>query len=237
MVDTPKEDNGNNQKDPVEDTPPETRPKCRRQRRRPKSRRGKDSNTGTRENNTPDKAEDKEDPVEPTSEQDDREDGQASPDEQAINEDLEDSNYLPPSEDEVSLGSKDFIVPEEPVEQERFKRRLIATARSLKKKQQQLQADQDLLNDRWTDVLAAEEYGLERPIKSYPKRKLLPQFNDEALEPMPPTRDAADRPPRARDKAATQAEYQPILPRRKSRDTTARGHTYDLRQDLDNRAG
>ena len=66
----------------------------------------------------------------------------------------------------MSLGNEDFIVPEEPLEQERFKRRLIATARSLKTKQQQLQADQDLLNDRWTNVLAAEEYGLERPLKS-----------------------------------------------------------------------
>ena len=69
----------------------------------------------------------------------------------------------------MSLGNEDFIVPEEPLEQERFKRRLIATARSLKKKQQQLQADHDLLNDRWIDVLAAEEYGLNRPAKSYPK--------------------------------------------------------------------
>ena len=82
----------------------------------------------------------------------------------------------------MSLGDEDFIVPEEPLEKERFKRRLIANARSLKKKQQQLQADQDLLNDRWTNVLAAEEYGLRRPTKSYPKRKLLPQFDDEALE-------------------------------------------------------
>ena len=62
-----------------------------------------------------------------------RENGQVSPDEQAINEDSEDSNYLPLSEDEVSLGNEDFIMPEEPLEQERFKRRLIATARSLKK--------------------------------------------------------------------------------------------------------
>ena len=45
-----------------------------------------------------------------------------------------DSNYLPPSEDEASLGDEDFIVPEEPLEQERFKQRLIATARNLKKK-------------------------------------------------------------------------------------------------------
>ena len=86
-------------------------------------------------------------------------------------------------------------MPEEPLEQERFKRRLIATARSLKKKQQQLQADQDLLVDRWIDILAAEEHGLRRPAKSYPKRRLLPQFDDEALEPIPSSHNAADRPP------------------------------------------
>ena len=137
----------------------------------------------------------------------------------------------------MSLGDEDFIVPEEPLEQEHFKRRLIAIARSLKKKQQQLQADQDLLNDRWTNVLAAEEYGLERPTKSYPKRKLLPQFDDEALEPIPSARNAADRPPQGWDKTSTQAEHQPILPRCKDRDVTARGYTYDLRQDLDSRAG
>ena len=72
---------------------------------------------------------------------------------------------------------------EEPLEQECFKRLLITTARSLKKKQQQLQVDQDLLNERWTNVLAAEEYSLERPTKSYPKCKLVPQFDDEAPEP------------------------------------------------------
>ena len=71
-----------------------------------------------------------------------------------MNEDSEDSNYLPLSKDEVSLGDEEFTVPEDPVEQECFKRRLIATAKSLKKKQQQLQADQDLLTDRWTKVLA-----------------------------------------------------------------------------------
>ena len=52
---------------------------------------------------------------------------------------------MPLFEDVVSLGDEEFIVHEDPVEQERFKRRLIATAKSLKKKQQQLQADQDLL--------------------------------------------------------------------------------------------
>ena len=49
-----------------------------------------------------------------------------------MHEDSEDGSYLPLSEDEVSLGTDDFIVPEEPLEQERFERQLIATARSLK---------------------------------------------------------------------------------------------------------
>ena len=93
---------------------------------------------------------------------------------------------MPPSEDEISLGDDEFGVPEDPMEQELFKRRLIATARSLKKKQQQLQAEQDLLVDRWTDVLAAEEYGLKRTAKSYLKQRLLPRFDKEAPEPMPP---------------------------------------------------
>ena len=95
----------------------------------------------------------------------------------------------------MSLGNEDFIMPEEPLEQERFKRRLIATARSLKKKQQQLQADQGLLTNKWTEVLAAEEYGLER--------------------------HTADRPPRARDKTAYQLEYQPAPLRQY---TTGRGN-------------
>ena len=80
MVDTPKENNGDNEKDPVEDKPPEIQPKRRRQWRRSKSCRGKASDTGTRENNTLDDAKDNEDPVEATSEQDEREDGQVSPD-------------------------------------------------------------------------------------------------------------------------------------------------------------
>ena len=79
---------------------------------------------------------------------------------------------MPLSGDKVSLGDEEFVVPKDPVEQERFKRRLIATARSLKKKQQQLQADQDLLNGRWTDVLVAEEYGLE-PNKKLPEAQIV----------------------------------------------------------------
>ena len=76
----------------------------------------KNSDTGTRENSTPDDAEDNEDPTKPSFEQAEREDGRASPDEQAVNDDSKDCNYMPLSEDEASLGDKDFIVPEEPVE-------------------------------------------------------------------------------------------------------------------------
>ena len=144
---------------------------------------------------------------------------------------------MPLSEDEVSLGDEEFIVPEDPVEQERFKRRLIATAKSLKKKQQQLQADQDLLTDRWTEVLAAEEYGLERPSKSYPKRRLLPQLEEEALKPMLPAHDAADRPPRGRDKATYKSEVQTAPHRQSNSNTKARGYTKDLRDVLENKAG
>ena len=43
---------------------------------------------------------------------------------------------MPLSQDEESLGDEEFIMPEDHVEQERFKRRLMATTNSLKKKQQ-----------------------------------------------------------------------------------------------------
>ena len=41
---------------------------------------------------------------------------------------------MPPSEDEASLDDDEFVMPEDLVEQEHFKRRLMATASSLKKK-------------------------------------------------------------------------------------------------------
>ena len=105
MVDTPKENNGDGA-NPIEDKPPEIQPKRQHQRRRSKPCRSENSNTITEEDNTPDGAENNEDPVEPTSEQEEREDGRVSPGEQAMNEDSEDSNYLPLSEDEVSLGDE-----------------------------------------------------------------------------------------------------------------------------------
>ena len=141
------------------------------------------------------------------------------------------------SKDEASLDDEEFIVPEDPVEQERFKRRLIATAKRLKKKQQQLQADQDLLTDRWIEVLAAEEYGLVRPSKSYPKHRLLPQLEEEALKPTLPVHDAADRPPRGRDKAAYQPKVQPAPRRQTSKNTKAWGSTHDQQDKLESKEG
>ena len=126
MVDTPKKDSDDGSKDPIEDKPVEVPPKRRCQQHRSKSRREKESNTGTGENNTPDNVEDFDHPVKPAFEQDEWEEGQVNPDEPVEHEDSEDNNYLPVSEDDVSLGNKDFIMPEEPLEQERFKRQLIA---------------------------------------------------------------------------------------------------------------
>ena len=120
MVDAPKDNSGDDKEKPVEDDPPKTQPKRRHQRRRSKSRRSKDSSTDTGEDNTPEGAEDNEDPVGTTNEQDEWEGGHVSSGKQAMHEDLEDSKYLPLSEDEASLGTKDFIMPEEPLEQERF---------------------------------------------------------------------------------------------------------------------
>ena len=63
-----------------------------------------------------------------------QEDGEASPHEKAADREVEDDNYMPPSEDEASLDDDEFVMPEDPVEQEHFKCRLMATASSLKKK-------------------------------------------------------------------------------------------------------
>ena len=83
------------------------------------------------DNTTPNSAE--EHPLQQDSAQ---EDGEASPHERAADREVEDDNYMPPSEDEASLDDDEFVVPSDPAEQESFKRRVLATASSLKKKQQ-----------------------------------------------------------------------------------------------------
>ena len=67
MVDTPKEGNDDDEKDPVKEEPPEIPPKHQCPCRRSKSCRGKDNNTGTGENDTTEHDEEQEDPIEPTS--------------------------------------------------------------------------------------------------------------------------------------------------------------------------
>ena len=62
MVDTPEKQDDDGTQDPDQDKPVDDPPKHRCQRRHSRSRRAKDSNTGTRDNDTPDNAKD---PVEP----------------------------------------------------------------------------------------------------------------------------------------------------------------------------
>ena len=83
----------------------------------------------------------------------------------------------------------------------------------------------------------SREYELERPTKSYPKRRLLPQLEEEALKPTLPAYDAADGPPRGRDRTAYQPEVQPAPRRHSNKNTKARGNTRDLRDVLENKAG
>ena len=128
MVDTPKESDGNKA---TEDNPLRNKSKHGRHRRRSKPRH---SNADTGDDRNPDGADDEYNPNQPNFKQAEQEDGQASPDEQAMDRDLEDDNYMPHSEDEVSLGDDEFVMPEDPVEQEHFKCWLIATAKILKKK-------------------------------------------------------------------------------------------------------
>ena len=56
--------------------------------------------------------------------------------------------------------------------------------RSLKKQKQRLKVAQDTLRIRWSKVLnTMAKYGCNRHTKSYLKRKLLPEFDEEALDP------------------------------------------------------
>ena len=79
MVDTPKENNGKDQKDATEDNPPEKQPKRRGRRRRSKPRSKR--RIILLRNSTPDDAENKNNPTQPCFELAGREDGQASPNE------------------------------------------------------------------------------------------------------------------------------------------------------------
>ena len=85
---------------------------------------------------------------------------------------------------------------------------------SLKKQKQRLKAAQDTLRIRWSEVLnTAAKYGGNRYTKSYPKRKLLPEFDEEALDPPRPKNKTvirSDRRPRGQHRAANDAAHKPV---------------------------
>ena len=144
-------------------------------------------------------------------EQDEPGDGKHSTGSLSDHNDAEDKTYKPVSGEENSPDDDAHIIPKKHLEQEHLHRRLIATARSLKKHKQWLKAAQDTLNHRWNKVLNTNEiYGGDRHTKSYPKRKLLPEFDDEAADPILPKKNTAirpDQPIHGRDKATTDVAH------------------------------
>ena len=104
----------------------------RKQHKRSKANKGIAAIAGTGENDTPKDLGDPEAPEQPLEDQESPEDRRDTDDPN----DSEDDNYLPPVEEEEILETEDFTIPENPADQERFRRQLLATARSLKAKQQ-----------------------------------------------------------------------------------------------------
>ena len=149
--------------------------------------------------------------MDPAMEQDEPGDREHSPEPMSDDGDPEGKTHQPVSGEENSPDDDALIITEKHLEQENLHRRLIATTRSLKKQKQRLKATHDTLNRRWNNVLDTEEkYGSDRHTKSYPKCKLLPEFDDEVVEPIPPknnTADPPDRPPRGHDRAANDAAH------------------------------
>ena len=66
---------------------------------------------------------------------------------------------------------------------------------------------------------------------------MLPQLEEEVLKPTLPAHDAADRPPRSRDKAAYKPEAQTAPHCQSNNNIKDRGYTKDLRDVLENKAG
>src|SRR4051812_46940694 len=94
----------------------------------------------------------------------------------------------------------DNTTPDKIMEQKNLQERLVATARSLKKQKQKLKTAENALKTRWSKVIkTADKYGGSRRTKSYPKRKLLPEFDQEAIEP-----------PNSKNKKATRSDRRPL---------------------------
>ena len=90
-------------------------------------------------------------------EQDEPGDGEHSSEQMSDDGVLEGKIHQPVSGEENSPDDDALIILERHLEQENLHRRLIATARSLKKQKQRLKAVQDTLNRRWNKVLDTEE--------------------------------------------------------------------------------
>ena len=134
-----------------------------------------------------------------------------SPEQTPDHSDPEGRTHHTASKEEDNPVDDAFIIPEKRLEQDNLRRNLLATVRSLKKQKQRLQIAQDTLNRRWHNVLDTKgKCGDDRHTKSYPKRKLLPKFDDEAAAPIPPNNNTAtrpDQPPHCRDRAATNTAH------------------------------
>ena len=85
------------------------------------------------------------------------------------------------------------------MEQKSLHKRLVATAHSLKKQKRKLKTAEDALRIRWGKILnTAHKYGDSHHTKSYPKWKLLPEFDEEAI-----------KPPQSKNKEATRSDRRP----------------------------
>ena len=159
-------------------------------------------------------------------------------------DDPEDDNYYPESEEDRTLGPNEYDVIEEPLEApqlEAFRRWLASTAQSIKQKSQRLKSEQDELNDRWVKLLWAEqelEDKLEKTgvNRSYPRRNLLLELEEEAEDSVLSKREWAkktDRPPRGRDKLAGGYKNLPEATRHRGGvDPPRPSKKYDLREKL-----
>ena len=100
MVDIPKDGNGDGT---TEDDPSKKQPK------RSKSRQNKYGDSSTGDNNTPDSAEDN-----PLQQDLAQEEGEANPHDRAVDREVEDDNYMPPSDDEARLVTTNLSCPRIP---------------------------------------------------------------------------------------------------------------------------
>ena len=106
-------------------------------------------------------------------------------------------------------NSPDDLTPDTSLEHKNLHKRLVATARNLKKQKRKLKTAKDTLRMRWSKVLnTADKYGDSHQAKSYPKRKLLPEFDEEAVEP-----------PQSKNKETTRSDRQPHGKHRAANDT------------------